>query len=59
MKSSTHDKAAGIGKSLGGKIRESTGKVLGNPRLQAKGKAEQIEGKTQRKIGEIEQVAGH
>lgn len=59
MKSSTHDQAAGTAKTIAGKAKEITGHVLGNPRLQTAGKTEQIEGQTQKKIGEIKKVFGN
>ncbi len=58
MKPSTKDQAAGTAKSLAGKVKEATGKLVGNPRLEAAGKADQVEGRVQKKIGEIEKVLG-
>lgn len=58
MKPSTKNQATGLAKSAAGKIKEVTGKTVGNPRLQAEGKAQKIEGKTQRKVGEIQKVLG-
>ena len=58
MKSSTQDKAEGTAKSIAGKIKESAGKMVGNPRLEAKGRAEKVEGKIQKKVGEIKKVLG-
>ena len=40
-------------KASAGKVKETTGKLVGNPRLRAEGKADQAEGKVQKKIGEI------
>jgi uncharacterized protein YjbJ (UPF0337 family) len=59
MKSSTHDKAAGTAKAIAGKVKEVTGNLVGNPRLQAEGRTEQVKGQTQKKIGEIKQVFGN
>ena len=59
MKSSTQDKAEGVAKSLAGRVKEVTGKAIGNPRLQADGKAEKVEGRIQKKVGEIEKVLGN
>jgi uncharacterized protein YjbJ (UPF0337 family) len=59
MKSSTHDKVEGVAKILAGKMAEFTGKGLGDRRLQARGAEKQVEGKTQKKIGEIEKVFGN
>ena len=58
MKSSTQDKAEGTAKNIAGRVKEVTGKAVGNPRLKAEGKAEQVEGQTQKKIGEIKKVLG-
>lgn len=58
MKSSTKDQAAGTAKVVAGDIKEITGKVIGNPGLQAKGKLEQAAGHTQKKVGEIKKVLG-
>lgn len=58
MKSSTQDKITGSAKTIAGKVKETTGKLVGNDRLRAKGLAQKIEGKTQKKVGEIKQVLG-
>jgi uncharacterized protein YjbJ (UPF0337 family) len=58
MKSSTQDKVAGTAKTIVGKVKETTGKLVGNDRLRAKGIAQKVEGKTQKKVGEIKQVLG-
>jgi uncharacterized protein YjbJ (UPF0337 family) len=59
MKSSTQDKVEGTAKNIAGRIKEVTGKAVGNPRLQADGKAEKVEGKIQKKVGEIKKVLGN
>jgi uncharacterized protein YjbJ (UPF0337 family) len=58
MKPSTRDKAAGMAKNISGSVKEATGKAVGNPRLQAAGKAEKVEGKIQQKVGKIEKTLG-
>jgi len=58
MKSSNQDKAEGTGKDLKGKIKEGAGKAVGNERLQAEGKADQAEGKLQKKVGDVKKVFG-
>ncbi|SDR73523.1 CsbD family protein [Opitutus sp. GAS368] len=58
MKSSNQDKAEGTVKNITGGIKEAVGKAVGNPRLEAEGKADKIEGQVQKKIGEIKQVLG-
>jgi uncharacterized protein YjbJ (UPF0337 family) len=56
MKSGSRDKIEGAAKNLAGKIKESAGKALGNQELEARGNSEQVEGRTQKKIGEIKEV---
>lgn len=56
MKPSTKNQAAGTAKSIAGKVKATTGKAIGNPRLQARGKADQVEGHLQKKVGQIEKV---
>jgi uncharacterized protein YjbJ (UPF0337 family) len=56
MKSSTQNQAEGTAKNLAGKIKAATGKLVGNPRLEARGKSDQAEGSVQKKIGQIQRV---
>ncbi|MGD1031680.1 MAG: CsbD family protein [Opitutaceae bacterium] len=58
MKSSTNDKVEGAAKNIAGTVKEFAGNATGNDRLKAEGKAEQVEGRTQKKIGEIKKVLG-
>jgi uncharacterized protein YjbJ (UPF0337 family) len=58
MKSSTRDRAEGAAKNIAGTVKKVTGKAVGNPRLEAAGKMQQVEGRTQKKIGEIKKVLG-
>ena len=58
MKPSTTDKVQGNAKEVIGAIKQETGKLVGNERLQKKGQDEKIEGKVQKKVGEIEKVLG-
>jgi uncharacterized protein YjbJ (UPF0337 family) len=58
MKSSNQDKAEGTAKNIAGSVKEAAGKLIGNPRLEADGKAEKIEGQIQEKVGEIKKVLG-
>jgi len=55
---STEDRVEGHGKDLKGKIKEGAGKAVGNPNLRDEGRADQAEGKIQRKIGEVKKVFG-
>jgi len=58
MKSSANDKVEGTAKDISGNVKEAAGKATGNNQLKAAGKAEQAEGQTQKKIGEIKKVLG-
>jgi len=58
MKSSTRDKAEGTAKTISGNVKEKTGRMVGNPRLEAKGRTEKIDGKLQRKVGDVKKVVG-
>lgn len=58
MKSSIQDKAEGTAKNIAGRVKEVAGKAVGNPRLQADGNAEKVEGQIQKKIGDIKKVLG-
>ena len=56
MKTSTQDKAEGTAKDLKGRAKESAGKLVGNDRLRSEGRADQTEGKAQKKVGDIKKV---
>ena len=58
MKSSTKDKVKGTFHDAKGKAKEMAGNITDNPKLEAKGKAEKIAGKAQKKIGEVKKVLG-
>jgi uncharacterized protein YjbJ (UPF0337 family) len=47
------DRIAGSAKQVIGGIKETTGKVVGDAKLKADGKAEKVEGKIQNAIGGI------
>lgn len=46
-----HDRFEGAAKNIGGKIKEAAGKVTGDEKLKAEGRAEQVEGKVQNAVG--------
>ena len=48
-----HDRVEGAAKNIGGKIKEAAGKVTGDSKLQAEGKADQVEGKVQNTVGGV------
>ena len=50
--SSTTDKLKGLGNELAGNVKQAAGKVTGNDRLLAEGKAQEIKGEAQRTVGE-------
>ena len=58
MNSSTSDKIKGTAKEAAGQIKETTGKAIGNPNLRDRGTAEKIEGKVERKVGDVKKVFG-
>ena len=58
MDSSTKDKVEGTAKEVAGKVKEETGKAIGNPDLQDRGTAEKVEGKVEKKIGDVKKVFG-
>ena len=49
------DQVKGLARQAEGTIKEAAGKLVGNEKLEAKGKLEQIVGKAQVKAGEIKQ----
>lgn len=56
MKSSTKDKIEGGLNQASGKVKEALGKATDNPKLTAKGQAENLAGKLQSKVGDIKKV---
>jgi len=58
MKRSTKDQAEGKFHEAKGKVKETAGKLIDDPDLEAEGKAEKITGKLQDKIGQVEKVVG-
>lgn len=58
MKTSTYDRVRGNAKEAVGAVKQQTGRLVGNARLQKKGQDEKTEGKVQKKIGEVEKVFG-
>jgi uncharacterized protein YjbJ (UPF0337 family) len=47
------DQFKGAAKEAGGSIKEGLGKVTGNERLEAEGKADKLEGKAQKSVGDV------
>jgi uncharacterized protein YjbJ (UPF0337 family) len=50
------DQVKGTVKDAAGKIQEKTGQMIGSADQQAKGIKKQVEGKTQKAVGDIEEV---
>ena len=48
---SHNDRIEGAAKNLGGKIKETAGKITGDEKLKAEGRADQIEGRIQNAVG--------
>ena len=46
-----HDRVEGAAKNMGGKAKEAAGKLTGDEKLKAEGRADQMRGKTQNAIG--------
>lgn len=46
-----HDRVEGAAKNMGGEIKEAAGKVTGDEKLKAEGRADQAEGKVQNAVG--------
>lgn len=51
------DRIEGAGKNIKGKIKEGVGKVTGDSKTEAEGKADQVEGKVQNTAGGIKDKA--
>ena len=45
------DRVEGAAKTTGGKIKEAAGKVLGDQKMEAEGRAKKIVGKVQNAVG--------
>jgi uncharacterized protein YjbJ (UPF0337 family) len=56
MNTSKKDKVEGQIHEVKGKAKETAGRILNNPDLEAEGQAENLGGKIQKKVGQIEQV---
>jgi uncharacterized protein YjbJ (UPF0337 family) len=51
------DRVEGAAKNIGGKAKEAAGKVLGDEKLKAEGRADQVTGKVQNAIGGAKDAA--
>jgi uncharacterized protein YjbJ (UPF0337 family) len=59
VKSGSQDEIEGTTRNLVGKVKEATGRAVGNPNLEARGDVDQIVGHAQKKIGEIKRALGN
>jgi len=51
------DRVEGSAKNIKGKIKEGVGKLTGDTKTEAEGKADQVEGKVQNTVGGIKDKA--
>lgn len=58
MKNSTKNTVEGKLHQAKGTVKETVGKVIGNPTLEMEGRDENVEGKVQQAIGSVEKVIG-
>jgi uncharacterized protein YjbJ (UPF0337 family) len=56
MKPSTNDLAAGAVHEVKGKVKETVGRITNDPDLETEGQVENLAGKIQKKVGQIEKV---
>jgi uncharacterized protein YjbJ (UPF0337 family) len=56
MDPSTKDQTEGKVHEVKGKIKQVVGHAVGNPDLEDEGAAENLDGKIQKKVGQIEKV---
>ena len=56
MRTSTKDQVRGTLHELKGKAKAKAGQLTNNPTLKAKGQAESLAGKVQKKVGQIKKV---
>jgi uncharacterized protein YjbJ (UPF0337 family) len=58
MNPSTKDELQGNAHELKGAVKETVGKVAGQPDLEAEGQNEKLAGTIQKKVGQVEKVLG-
>jgi len=56
MNASTTDQIEGKFHEVKGKVKQTAGQVAGNPDVESEGQAENLAGKIQKKVGQIEKV---
>ncbi|MGA2270754.1 MAG: CsbD family protein [Bryobacteraceae bacterium] len=58
MNPSTKDQIEGAIHEVKGKVKETAGQAFNKPDLEVEGKAENLGGKVQKKVGQVEQLFG-
>jgi uncharacterized protein YjbJ (UPF0337 family) len=58
MKASRRNRTRGSARELKGHIKQKTGRMIGNWRMEAEGTVERGAGKLRRKVGEAEHLGG-
>ena len=58
MKASSKNRTRGSARELKGNIKQKTGRMIGNRRMEAEGAVERGAGKLRRKVGEAEHLGG-
>ena len=48
-----HDRIEGAATNMGGKVKEAAGKLTGDEKLKAEGRADQVKGKVQNAVGGV------
>lgn len=56
MKEHTKDHVEGAGRELKGKVKETTGRIVGDRDMEAEGAGEKFAGKLQQKVGDVKKV---
>ncbi|HYW41484.1 MAG TPA: CsbD family protein [Bryobacteraceae bacterium] len=56
MSSSTKDRIEGKFHEVKGKVKQKAGRAINSPDLESEGKSENLAGKIQKKVGQIEEV---
>jgi uncharacterized protein YjbJ (UPF0337 family) len=56
MNQGTKDQVEGAIHEVKGKVKQTAGQAIGNPDLEVEGQAENLGGKVQKKVGQVEQV---
>ncbi len=56
MKSSSQDKVEGTVNEIKGRAKEAYGQATNNPQLRDEGRADRVDGKIQKKVGDVKKV---